>query len=171
MILWLGAAALLITPVEIPAVRIRRGGSPLGAIEVARLVGLGLSAGLPLPAAFAHAADELPGALGEELRDLLRRARTRGLAHALLETEGRLAELAVLLARAHLSGAPMEEAVRSFIRARATADRAAALRRIRALPVALLVPIALFLLPGFVALVMGPVMLEQLGSLWTGMAP
>lgn len=140
-------------------------------VDIARLVSIGLSAGLPLHASLSHAAEETTGRAAAELDDLLRRARSRGLALALVETAGPLAELCTRLARSQITGAPMGEAVAAFVRSRGAELRAAQLERSRTLPVKLIVPIALLLLPGFLALVVGPAVVGQVQDLVGQVAP
>jgi pilus assembly protein TadC len=150
------------------ALRARRGRSrrPAGdVLELGRLLLLALSAGLPTAAAFSLAAGRLGGPVAGEVDDLLRRARARGLAAALADTAGPLGELASRLARAHLSGASVQQAVEAFLHVRLADERARRLERARSLPVKLIVPVSLLLLPGFVLLVFGPTFLDQIVGL------
>ncbi len=133
--------------------------------HLAALVVIGLSASMTLPAALENAARETGGAVTDEVGDLLRRARHRGVARALAETEGPLSDLATQLAQAQVTGAPMVGAVTAFLSTRRSATRSRLLERARTLPVRLIVPVALFLLPGFIVLVMGPYVIDQLGEL------
>ncbi|GIU91176.1 MAG: hypothetical protein KatS3mg011_0082 [Acidimicrobiia bacterium] len=167
--IWLLGALLVLgwRPRRLPKLVGTRRDDPV--LATARLLSLGLTAGLPLASAL-HRTTEETG-VGRELAALTRRATAVGLAQALVETEGELAGLARLLARAQLSGAPLTEAVGAFIRARTLESRTERLRRIRTLPVTLLVPLSLMLLPGFVVLVMGPVVATQISELWSGVGP
>jgi Flp pilus assembly protein TadB len=133
--------------------------------HLAALMVIGLSASMALPAAFESAARETGGAVADEVADLLRRASHRGFARALAETEGPLGDLATQLAQAQVTGAPMVGAVTAFLTTRRAATRSKLLERARTLPVRLIVPVALLLLPGFIVLVMGPYVIDQLGDL------
>jgi pilus assembly protein TadC len=133
--------------------------------QVAALVVIGLSASMSLANALAAAAEECGGAAATEVADLLRRASHRGFARALAETSGPLGELTSQLAQAQVTGAPMVGAVTAFLATRRAAARARALERARTLPVKLIVPLALLLLPGFLILVMGPYIADQIGGL------
>jgi hypothetical protein len=133
--------------------------------HLAALVVIGLSASMTLPAALENAARETGGAVADEVADLLRRARHRGVARALAETEGALADLATQLAQAQVTGAPMVGAVTAFLSTRRATARSKLLERARTLPVRLIIPVALLLLPGFIVLVMGPYLIDQLGEL------
>lgn len=165
---WIGLVVAFAPRIPLERLRAPNRRRPVGeedVLAVARLLSIALSAGLPLPAALAYAADEVEGPVEEELRSLLRRSRVRGTALALVETAGPLAELATRLARAQVTGAPMAEAVAAFVRSRRAELRGRALERTRTLPVKLIVPVSLLLLPGFLALVVGPTVVTQLGDL------
>jgi len=142
---------------------------PLDIDGLSVLVVIGLSASLSLHAALEAASKEL----GEppELVDLLRRARRAGLARALAETEGPLAELATQLARAQVTGAPIALAVAAYLETQRSAQRASLLEAARTLPVKLIIPLALCLLPGFVLLVVGPFVLDQFIDLELELVP
>lgn len=133
--------------------------------ELAALVVIGLSAAMSLPNALAAAAEECGGAVATEVADLLRRGAHRGFARALAETAGPLGELTSQLAQAQVTGAPMMGAVTAFLATRRAATRARALEQARTLPVKLIIPLALLLLPGFLILVMGPYIADQIGGL------
>jgi Flp pilus assembly protein TadB len=140
-------------------------------LHLAALVTIGLSASMTLSAALEAAAAETGGPVGDEVADLLRRAALRGMARSLAETEGPLAEFTTQLAQAQVTGAPMVSAVTAFLSTRRSATRARLLERARTLPVRLIVPVALLLLPGFVLLVVGPYVIDQLAGLVTTTLP
>lgn len=133
--------------------------------DLAALLVIGLSASLTLAGALEASARQLTGSIETEIHDLLRRAHVRGLASALAETEGPLAALASQLARAQLTGAPMVDAVAAFLQTRRGVVRAALMESARTLPVRLVVPVTLLLLPGFVVLLMGPFVVDQISHL------
>jgi hypothetical protein len=97
--------------------------------------------------------------------DLLRRARSRGFARALAETEGPLSELAGQLAKGIVTGAPAVSTLSAFLEDRRSRHRGVILEQARTLPVRLIIPVALLLLPGFVALVVGPFVVDQVSGL------
>lgn len=172
LVLWAGVALGLsvltgLRP-RFPQSRLRRFRSRRSddqVLDFARLLAICLAAGLPLPAALAHSLTETREPLRTEVADLLRRARNRGLAASLIETSGVLGGLARSLARAQVTGAPVAEAVSGFVQARRSAMHARQLERARTLSVTLIVPVALLLLPGFLALVVGPIVVEHVGGL------
>lgn len=141
--------------------RRRRTGDPL--LEFSRLLSVCLSAGLPLTAAMEVAGEEVE--VGDEVRNILRNARGLGMGRALLASGGELSALTGQLARSHLSGAPVQDAVRAFVATRRAEHRFKALETARTLGVKLIVPVALMLLPGFIFLVFGPTVVEEMAGL------
>ncbi len=139
--------------------------------QLAALLVIGLSASHTLAGAMEAAAREVGGPVRGEVEDLLRRSRASGLARALAETDGPLALLAGQLARAHITGAPMIGAVTAFLDTRRAAVRAGLIESARTLPVRLIVPVALFLLPGFIVLLMGPFIAAQVADLTAPVMP
>lgn len=142
----------------------RRSPAPPDPLLLPRLLVVALSAGLPLTTALAVIARLVPGPAGDDADVLVRAARRGGLAPALAAHGDLLDGLPRRLARAHLTGAAMSDAVRAHVHEVSDRRRAAALTRARTLPTRLLVPIALLLLPGFVALVVVPPLVEELGG-------
>jgi hypothetical protein len=69
------------------------------------------------------------------------------------------------IALAQASGAPMHEAVSAYLADGRAARRGKALEQVRRLPVALMVPLGLLILPGFVVLFVGPIVLNSLVDL------
>jgi len=147
------AETVSLPPLKVSAGR-RRGAVDVGA--TARMLLIGLSAGLSLASAMEAAADELGPEPAAELRLVLRRARVAGLATALATADGLSMRLFHRLARAHMTGAPTVGTIAAFIEEHRTVQRAAVLEKLRRLPVALTVPLALLILPGFVLLTLGP---------------
>jgi len=133
--------------------------------DLAALLVIGLGASRTLAGALEESSLQLGEPVRSEVDDLLRRARLKGLASALAETAGPLSPLAAQLTRAQLSGAPMVDAVSAFLQTRRSVVRAGLLESARTLPVRLIVPVTLLLLPGFVLLLMGPFVVEQIGQL------
>lgn len=136
-------------------------------IVCARTLLVGLAAGLPLPATLDLAATQVGGVVAAELARVLRSARRHGVAAALAASEGRLTRpLLSRLALAQASGAPMSDAVAAFLSESRAIRRSAALEKVRRLPVSLMVPLGLLILPGFVVLFVGPIVLGSLIDLF-----
>ena len=132
----------------------------------ARIVLVGLAAGLPLLATLQLAAERSTGAVAAELTLLIRRARREGVAQALSRWTGpNTNSLLTRLARAAASGAPMLDAVASYLAELRMERRTRAIEKARRLPVTLMIPLGLLILPGFVLLFVGPVLLGSLTEL------
>lgn len=157
---------------SILAVRRRIRGRRLAAQEaaadvvmLAELTGLGLSAGLSLPAALSGAAGHVHPDLAGEVRAVLRSAVRGGLGAALSNGPGVGRRLYLVLARAASTGAPLAPAIDAFVADATAASRAERLEAARRLPVKLMIPLAFLILPGFVLLVVGPAVLSALERL------
>lgn len=144
---------------------------PEALIDLVTLLAVAIRAGVPLGLAFEVAAREVGTPVEGEVDALLRSARLRGLAVALTETTGLLGRLASHLARAQVSGASMASAIETFLTSLRDEEQARLAERARTLPVKLILPISLLLLPGFVALVLGPYVIDQLGGLASSVGP
>jgi pilus assembly protein TadC len=129
--------------------------------DLARLLAIAAAAGLPLGSALEGVAGELSGPVGDAVRAVVRSARTRGLGPALLEA-AELGALAPALARAHAAGSPLGQTLDAHLTAHSAERVSRALETARTAPVRLMVPLALLLLPGFTALVVGPTLLDHL---------
>lgn len=129
--------------------------------DLARLLAIAAAAGLPLSSALEAVSGELSGPVGDAVRGVVRSARTRGLGPALLEAP-ELGSLAPALARAHASGSPLGQTLDAHLAAHRAERVSRALETARTAPVRLMVPLALLLLPGFTALVVGPTLLDHL---------
>ena len=133
------------------------------ALVVARVVQVGLAGGLPLTACLALAVGEVGQLVADELTATLRTARREGMSSAMAASTGSL--LRPLFSRitlAQASGAPMHEVVAAYLADGRAARRGKALEQVRRLPVALMVPLGLLILPGFVVLFVGPIVLNSL---------
>lgn len=137
------------------------GQTPEADLLLPQLVLVGLTAGLSLEAALLHAEERLPSAAAQEVDQLLRRARHSGMASALSSSGGPSQSFLRVLARSYVTGAPMAAAVAVFLSESQETYRTEALTRARRLSVKLLVPLALFMLPGFVFLTVGPAFVES----------
>ncbi|MDH4148585.1 MAG: type II secretion system F family protein [Acidimicrobiia bacterium] len=141
-----------------------------GIADALPLLRLAVDAGLTTRAALALVAPWLAGPLGEEVRGLCDRvARGRSLAVELdllaFRWDGAAAPLCRVLAAAERYGAPLagplERVEAEARRAQQLADESAA----RRLPVALLAPLVLTVLPGFVLLAVVPLLVGSIASL------
>lgn len=152
------AVAILVIRPTLP--RRRVGPSESTIADLTRLLSIAAAAGLPLGSALETVVDELDGPVAAAVRDVLRTARTRGLTAALLGSVD-LGTLAPALARAHSSGSPLGQTLDAHLRAHNSERVARALETARTAPVRVMVPLALLLLPGFTALVVGPTLLDH----------
>lgn len=143
----------------------------VGVLVVARLLALSVASGRPLGCAFEDVRSRLPESDVTAIDDLLGRANRDGLTRALVETTGPLAELAERLAKAQVTGAPVGPALDAFITSLHAARRFQAVEEARTVGVKLIVPLTLLLLPGFLALVVAPFILEQLEGLLGAAVP
>ena len=134
-------------------------------VLVAELVGLGLGAGMNLQHSLVWATRFGHPALQHSIRGVLRRARLNGLAAEMRSSNGPLAELFGLLARAVETGAALGPAVDSYVDQVAAQIRADAAARAQRLPVKLLFPLALLMLPGLMLMVAGPALIDVFSRL------
>lgn len=128
--------------------------------DLARLLSIAAAAGMPLGTALVAVAGELSGDIGDEVTVVVRRARTVGLTSALIAAPG-LGPLGVALARSHSSGSPLSHTLDAHLTAHRSEQVAKALETARTAPVRVMIPLALLLLPGFTALVVGPTLLDH----------
>ncbi len=126
---------------------------------------IGLSAGLSLGAALELAGREADPVTAAEVDAVLRTASRVGLAAALAQSSGAGAGLFVRLARAQITGSSPYRTVAAFVDEDRRTRRAETLERIQRLPVKLTLPLALLILPGFVLLTIGPVVVSTLQRL------
>ena len=127
---------------------------------------MALAGGLPVSAGLALAIDEVGELVGAELTATLRAARRGGMAAAMAASTGpMLTHLFGRIALAQSSGAPMQEAVAGYLADARATRREMALKHARRLPVTLMIPLGLLILPGFVLLFVGPIVLNSLMDL------
>ncbi len=126
------------------------------------MVSLALSAGLTLSGALRAASPIVHPDLGHEVDSVLREATRGGLGSALAAAAGHGRRFYVVVARAVVTGAPLAQAVDSFVQEVVSERRAERLEAARRLPVRLMLPLALLILPGFVLLTVGPTVLAAL---------
>ena len=167
---WLGAAGTL--PLLMARFRsweqsrVRKKRATFDPVVVGRVVQMALAGGLPLSAGLALAIDEVGELVGAELKATLRAARREGMAAAMGASTGPLlTQLFGRIALAQSSGAPMQEAVAGYLADARATRREMALEQARRLPVTLMIPLGLLILPGFVLLFVGPIVLNSLMDL------
>ena len=167
---WLGAAAaapMLLRRYRLWAkIRVETKRADLDSVVVGRVVQMALAGGLPLSAGLTLAVDEVGEMVGAELRKTLRAARREGMSAAMEASTGPvLGQFFGRIALAQTSGAPMQEAVAGYLADARARTRAKALEQARRLPVTLMIPLGLLILPGFVLLFVGPIVLNSLVDL------
>ena len=128
---------------------------------LARGMYVAVSAGLSVTAALSVASIGLSRVIEEEVRALIRAARSEGMALALAEAPGRCGKLFGLLARAQSTGASVADAIAGYVDEQRESHRLEVTEAARRLPIKLTVPLALLILPGFVVLTVGPSVLES----------
>lgn len=143
----------------------QRRSQPIDALVVARLLALSTASGRSLGRALEDVRLRLPGSHVAFVDDILSRAKRQGLTRSLIETVGPLEDLTERLAKAQVTGAPVGPALDAYISMVHDARRLHAVEEARTIGVKLIVPLALLLLPGFLALVVAPFVLEQLEGL------
>jgi hypothetical protein len=132
-----------------------------------RILLVGLTGGLALQASLEMASAEVGPLVAQELNAVLRTARREGMAGALAASAGSMTRpLFSRLALAHASGAPMVDGVAAFLAEARAVRRAEATERARRLPVTLMIPLGLLILPGFVILFVGPIILTSVRELF-----
>jgi type II secretion system (T2SS) protein F len=133
---------------------------------VGRVVQVGLAGGLPLASSLALAVGEVGELVADELTATLRTARREGIASAMAAFTGpRMKPFFSRITLAQASGAPMQDAVAAYLIDRRAERRSRALEQLRRLPISLMVPLGLLILPGFVVLFVGPIVLNSLMDL------
>lgn len=148
-----------------PSRRLRLREVPVQQALLARILLVGLTAGLPLTSALELARGFVHGEVAVETAAVVRRARRQGMALALSEAGPLTRPLLSRLAVATASGAPVAEAVADHLVEVRQVRRTVALERVRRLPVTLMIPLGLLILPGFVVLFVGPIVFRSFGDL------
>ncbi len=148
---------------------LRRADQPVAGL--AQLLLIGLSAGYSLQLACREAIPHLEGPIAGDLKKLLRRTTVEGSAPALEQAEGPLRDLFIRLASAQLTGASVVGAISGYLDEVRRSERFATLERVRKLPVRLVIPVALLILPGFVASAVLPEVVLSLTDLLGPLVP
>lgn len=136
---------------------------------LARVVLVGLTAGLPLARALELAHDFVSGEVAMETEAVIRRSRRQGMSLALSQSGPKTRPMLARLAMAAASGAPVAEAVATYLAEVRQERRTSALEKVRRLPVTLMIPLGLLILPGFVVLFVGPIIFRSLSDLIVGL--
>jgi tight adherence protein C len=139
--------------------------------ELVELLVAASESGLPPPAAFVRSADALLAPLGDEVRDAAARIRLgepwRESLDRVVDRTGSpgLAMLARSLERSHRLGASARGALHALVDELRAERRARAEERARRAPVKMLFPLVFLILPAFLLLTVGPVLLSTVRSL------
>lgn len=129
------------------------------------LVAIGLTGGLGVHSALGLAADHVGAEVRAEVGAVLRQSQVQGMVAAMAEADGLGRRLYAVVGRAAASGSPLLGPV-SRLADELHADQAAArLQAVRQLPVALLFPLTLLILPGFLLLTVAPAILDAFSRL------
>ncbi|MPZ51251.1 MAG: hypothetical protein GEU79_00700 [Acidimicrobiia bacterium] len=170
-----GCLVVLVVMLLVPQVRVhlsqrrRRILLRSAAPEVARVVLIALHAGQPPVMALATAARYLDPAVSREIRAVLRRAATTGSEQAFAQAKGPLSSLFSSLARAQVTGASVSEVVRGQVEEGRRERRRLIREHSQKMAIRLMIPVTLLILPGFVVMTYGPmvisVLTDTLGSL------
>ncbi len=136
-----------------------------GLVLLGDLILLGLLSGMPFVTALGAAAPYLDAPLASEVSSIVRSSRHGGSEVAFGSHHGALHDLLRLAARATATGAPLTAAIAGFTLEARSAQRARAFADSRRLGVRLLFPLAFLILPGFIVLVAGPVVLDGISRL------
>lgn len=146
------------------AARLRAGGGAPAAAEAIELVAIALAAGLPTGSALATVAVVGPPPATGALDAATRRMRAGWAVDAAFEGSG-LQRLGTVLAAAERWGAPVREALGSLAADVRAERRAAAEEATERLQLALVFPTTLLMLPGFVLLIVPPLLWTALRGL------
>lgn len=171
ILIGLAVAALVAGRVSLTARVLRRPSHHIDVLVVARLLALSIASGHPLGRALEDVRQRLPESHVAAIDDILGRANHDGLTRSLIDTVGPLGDLAERLAKAQVTGAPVGPALDAFISTLHDARRYQAIEDARTIGVKLIVPLTLLLLPGFIALVVAPFVLDQLDDLVGAVVP
>ncbi len=127
---------------------------------LADLTALALTGGLGLQPALELAAGAVGGQIADEVESLLRKARVEGIAAAMTGAAGAGRELYRVVGRAVTTGsALLDQVIRVADELHADLG-AKRLEEVRKVPVAMLFPLTLLILPGFLLLTIAPALLD-----------
>jgi pilus assembly protein TadC len=133
--------------------------------EVCDLTAICLTGGLNIATALRIAAGAGEGPISAELEAILARARIDGLGVVLATADGAGARLYQSVSRADVTGGPMLQSVAALADELWSEQATAALEKARRLPVAMLLPLTLLILPGFLLLTIAPAVFDAFSRL------
>ena len=168
---WLILAALAVVALPglgefTPSCRRRRSTAPAQELaEVCDLAAIGLTGGLNTAIALQIAARASGGSVSGELERVLATARIDGLGEAMAAAGGDGTRLYQTVSRATATGGPMLQSVRALADELWAEQATAAVEKARKLPVAMLLPLTLLILPGYLLLTIAPAVLDAFSRL------
>ncbi len=133
--------------------------------ELCDLVVIGLTGGLNTSTSLRIAAGATGGVIAGDVERILATARIDGLGRAMAAASGRGVRLYQTVSRADGGGGPMLQPVQALADELWAERATAAVERARKLPVAMLLPLTLLILPGFLLLTIAPAVLEAFSRL------
>jgi tight adherence protein C len=164
-LLGIGAVAAMVAVVAWRSARRRRAADAEvteAELLAADAIAIGLKGGLAFDQAVLHAADSVEGAVGHGLRHALRRMSVPLPIESASASMERIFEAA---ASSRVSGGSIAAAVAAVAASAREEHDATARERLARVPVRMLFPLALFILPGFVLMTVGPAVVSGLSSL------
>jgi len=129
---------------------------------LADLTVLALTGGLGIQPALELASGAVGGSMADEVDALLRRARVDGLATTMTGAGGAGRDLYRVIGRAVATGSALLDQVTRVADELHAEMGARRLRKVRRIPVAMLFPLTLLILPGFLLLTIAPALLDAL---------
>jgi Flp pilus assembly protein TadB len=127
---------------------------------LADLTALALTGGLGIRPALEIAAGAVGGPVAVEVESLLRRARVDGMAAVMTGAGGAGKELYRVVGRSIATGAPLVDQVARIADEMHADNGARKLEQVRRVPVAMLFPLTLLILPGFLLMTIAPALLD-----------
>ena len=148
-----------------------RGGAEPNPVILAELLVTATLAGLPPTAALEWAGRHATTGLAQVTSDIVRSAADVGLSRALLDVGEPFRDLCTAVARSTVTGTGLVAALLAYIEQARDDEHAERMARIKRLPIRLLFPLALLILPGFILLVLGPVLVEAFSRMQFSLPP
>jgi len=157
--------AIAVGWVRLRSRRVRAMQNSMDLADLCDLTVVGLTGGLGLQSALHLAATSTGGSVGAEAEQILRSARVAGASEAMAAADGIGRPLYRTLGRAAASGAAVLEPVAQLADELSAELETQRLEAVRRRPVAMLFPLTLLILPGFLLLAVAPAVLEAFGRL------
>jgi pilus assembly protein TadC len=133
--------------------------------EICDLAAISLTGGLNIATSLRIAAEAAGGPIAGELEKILAIARIDGLQEAMATAGGGGVRLYQAVNRAGATGGPMLQSVQALADELWAEHATVAVEKARKLPVAMLLPLTLLILPGFLLLAVAPGVLDALSRL------